>query len=332
VLRHREWKAPRSGSTAICAAHLACASSGAPARCSAKCPWQERCGLALEEGLDLVEVNPKAAPPVCKLLDFSKYRYAEKKLRAQAGRWREEKTFAEAWRRYRRFASREENAELPVFDLDEESPGEYERLTLQTREDTRTLLVCEKTHVQTLLDTWTESLGSERASVAHRTKPALAWVGPLASTWAALTLKEHAESLRVPLAFFGDLDPQALHAFATLRSGGRDAVRRGKRAAVPIVWLGLDSEWLEWVCQGFGTQDVPVGMTIRLNALDQEYWQMLKHHVPDVVRLVGRRGCAMLDSGVKVEADALRGEPFLREMERRIVALTGKPRRTKSRR
>jgi len=29
--------------------------------------------LALRESLDLVEVNPKAQPPVCKLLDFSKY-------------------------------------------------------------------------------------------------------------------------------------------------------------------------------------------------------------------------------------------------------------------
>lgn len=41
--------------------------------------------LALREGLDLVEVNPKADPPVCKLLDFSKYAY-EAKLRAALAR------------------------------------------------------------------------------------------------------------------------------------------------------------------------------------------------------------------------------------------------------
>jgi translation initiation factor IF-3 len=29
--------------------------------------------LALKEGLDLVEVNPEADPPVCKLLDLEKY-------------------------------------------------------------------------------------------------------------------------------------------------------------------------------------------------------------------------------------------------------------------
>jgi translation initiation factor IF-3 len=39
--------------------------------------------LALNEGLDLVEVNPGARPPVCKLLDFSKYTYEAAKNAAQ---------------------------------------------------------------------------------------------------------------------------------------------------------------------------------------------------------------------------------------------------------
>src|ERR1700741_4829094 len=41
---------------------------------------------AQELGLDLVEVNPKADPPVCKILDFGKYKYEEKKKQAQARR------------------------------------------------------------------------------------------------------------------------------------------------------------------------------------------------------------------------------------------------------
>src|SRR5579884_3208401 len=41
---------------------------------------------AQEQGLDLVEVNPKAEPPVCKILDFGKYKYEEKKKQAQARR------------------------------------------------------------------------------------------------------------------------------------------------------------------------------------------------------------------------------------------------------
>jgi translation initiation factor IF-3 len=35
--------------------------------------------LAREAGLDLVEVNPKAYPPVCKIMDFGKFKYEEKK-------------------------------------------------------------------------------------------------------------------------------------------------------------------------------------------------------------------------------------------------------------
>src|SRR6516225_8169228 len=42
--------------------------------------------MAQEQGLDLVEINPKADPPVCKILDFGKYKYEEKKKAAQARR------------------------------------------------------------------------------------------------------------------------------------------------------------------------------------------------------------------------------------------------------
>jgi translation initiation factor IF-3 len=42
--------------------------------------------MAQEQGLDLVEINPKADPPVCKILDFGKYKYEEKKKQAQARR------------------------------------------------------------------------------------------------------------------------------------------------------------------------------------------------------------------------------------------------------
>jgi len=35
--------------------------------------------LAEEEGLDLVEISPKADPPVCKILDYKKFLYNQKK-------------------------------------------------------------------------------------------------------------------------------------------------------------------------------------------------------------------------------------------------------------
>ena len=39
--------------------------------------------LAEEVGLDLVEIVPNASPPVCKILDFGKYRFLEQKKSAE---------------------------------------------------------------------------------------------------------------------------------------------------------------------------------------------------------------------------------------------------------
>jgi translation initiation factor IF-3 len=41
--------------------------------------------IAQDSGLDLVEINPKAAPPVCKIMDYGKFKYEEKK-KAQAAK------------------------------------------------------------------------------------------------------------------------------------------------------------------------------------------------------------------------------------------------------
>lgn len=35
--------------------------------------------MAEEQGLDLVEISPKADPPVCKIIDYSKFKYEQKK-------------------------------------------------------------------------------------------------------------------------------------------------------------------------------------------------------------------------------------------------------------
>ena len=40
--------------------------------------------LANEEGLDLVEIAPKATPPVCKIIDYGKYRYEQTKKQKDA--------------------------------------------------------------------------------------------------------------------------------------------------------------------------------------------------------------------------------------------------------
>ncbi|MBM4129120.1 MAG: translation initiation factor IF-3, partial [Nitrospira sp.] len=46
-------------------------------------PVSEALKIAVEKSLDLVEVAPNVKPPVCKILDFGKYRYQLSKRQAQ---------------------------------------------------------------------------------------------------------------------------------------------------------------------------------------------------------------------------------------------------------
>ena len=47
-------------------------------------PTREAMRLAEEQRLDLVEVAPKARPPVCRIMDFGKYRYEQQKREKEA--------------------------------------------------------------------------------------------------------------------------------------------------------------------------------------------------------------------------------------------------------
>ena len=42
-------------------------------------PIQEAIKVASDIGLDLVEISPNAVPPVCKVVDYSKFKYEQKK-------------------------------------------------------------------------------------------------------------------------------------------------------------------------------------------------------------------------------------------------------------
>ena len=46
---------------------------------SAVMSTREAIQLAEEKGLDLVEISPNAAPPVCRIIDYSKFLYQQKK-------------------------------------------------------------------------------------------------------------------------------------------------------------------------------------------------------------------------------------------------------------
>ncbi|SMO49543.1 bacterial translation initiation factor 3 (bIF-3) [Balnearium lithotrophicum] len=47
-------------------------------------PTREALNLARERGLDLVEVSPNANPPVCRIMDFGKYKYQMQKKMHEA--------------------------------------------------------------------------------------------------------------------------------------------------------------------------------------------------------------------------------------------------------
>ncbi|MEM6487309.1 MAG: translation initiation factor IF-3 [Pseudomonadota bacterium] len=45
---------------------------------------EEGVSMAEEAGLDLVEISPNASPPVCKIMDFGKFKYETQKKAAEA--------------------------------------------------------------------------------------------------------------------------------------------------------------------------------------------------------------------------------------------------------
>jgi translation initiation factor IF-3 len=47
-------------------------------------PTREALYRAMQEGLDLVEISPSANPPVCKILDFGKFKYEQQKKKNEA--------------------------------------------------------------------------------------------------------------------------------------------------------------------------------------------------------------------------------------------------------
>lgn len=47
-------------------------------------PTREAIILADEAGLDLIEISPQAVPPVCKIMDYGKYKYEQQKKKNEA--------------------------------------------------------------------------------------------------------------------------------------------------------------------------------------------------------------------------------------------------------
>ncbi|MEJ8475767.1 translation initiation factor IF-3 [Roseibium algae] len=45
---------------------------------------EDAMGIAMEAGLDLVEIQPNAQPPVCKIMDYGRHKYQSQKKAAEA--------------------------------------------------------------------------------------------------------------------------------------------------------------------------------------------------------------------------------------------------------
>ena len=50
---------------------------------------------AQDQGLDLVEVSPEANPPVCRIMDYGKFKYAQKKKTSEARKHQTQTTIKE---------------------------------------------------------------------------------------------------------------------------------------------------------------------------------------------------------------------------------------------
>lgn len=58
-------------------------------------PLQAALALATEQQLDLVEISPQAIPPVCKLIDYGKYKYQLQKKESEAKKKQKDNTIKE---------------------------------------------------------------------------------------------------------------------------------------------------------------------------------------------------------------------------------------------
>ena len=64
-------------------------------------PLQQALSLATEQRLDLVEIAPQASPPVCKLIDYGKFKYQQQKKEAEAKKNQRDNAVKELKIRYR---------------------------------------------------------------------------------------------------------------------------------------------------------------------------------------------------------------------------------------
>lgn len=65
------------------------------------CSSQEALQLALDKGLDLVVISDKSNPPVCKIIDYGKYKFTQEKKAKEAKKKQHNVTLKEVKMRYK---------------------------------------------------------------------------------------------------------------------------------------------------------------------------------------------------------------------------------------
>ena len=124
------------------------------------------------------------------------------------------------------------------------------------------------------LDEWK----NRKPSFSYTERVSLATMPWVPSRQAVGTIAAHAREAHVPIAFFGDLDPQAIHLFATLRAGGRAELLQSTRRKLDVAYLGMDSQWMDWLER---TARELRTFTIAMRHVDREYWEIVQRLVPD---------------------------------------------------
>nr|ARW63695.1 translation initiation factor 3 [Chondria sp. (in: red algae)] len=62
---------------------------------------EEALNIAVEQGLDLVVISDKSEPPVCKIIDYGKYKFEQEKKAKEAKRKQHQTTIKEVKMRYK---------------------------------------------------------------------------------------------------------------------------------------------------------------------------------------------------------------------------------------
>jgi hypothetical protein len=124
---------------------------------------------------------------------------------------------------------------------------------------------------------------------------------PMLPVYSRIVASELAR-VAVPLQFVGDLDPEDLCTFFTLR----EQLMSFGVTKSDISYLGIGDAWLS-LCEASSVGRLP---TLVFSRSEGRLLDLLYSNVEDFEDTVGRRSCALLQKGVKLELDGALNPAF----------------------